>query len=220
MADDRMPYAGIETPPRFDSWKRPRQRRWMRNNAPAGLERTPPQAAQSQPQAQSWYPAPQTPPPNFMPHMPMYEAGLRGLEDQYMANQTDLTSALNSIGPTANQQFQRMGTDAGYTADQHVESMADRGLWDSSVNPYLFQRDIAIPYGRGLQDLQQWAQNAYGSAYGGLSENALNYNQGWDELLLANAAEAANQMPSNVPQYSPSPKPRRKGKPGKKGGKK
>lgn len=201
--DDRMPYAGISTPPRWDNWKKPRQRRWLRNNAPPGLGKTPPSQAGVQNQGQSWVPNwGQKPPPAFMPHMPEWEAGLRGLEDAYAANAQSLGNQQAMIGPQLNQALQRMDTDIGYATNQHMESMADRGLVDSSVSPYLARQNIQIPASRGIQDYIQSANQRYGDIASAQAENALGYNQGMAELILQNANSAVTQMPWNVPQYS------------------
>lgn len=206
--DGRMPYSGLNPPPRFDQWKRRRQRRWIRNNAPPGLEQTPPGVAGYSPQEGANFPAPQNPPPNFLPNTPGFEAGIRGLEDQYSQQRLGVINNQNLIDPMVRQQFERMSTDAGYSANQHVESMADRGLWDSSVNPYLYQRDIAIPYGRGQQDLADWAAQQYTGSASDLGELDLGYMQQLAELYLNAAAESAANLPMNVPQFSQGQQPR------------
>ena len=149
-----------------------------------------------------------------MPTMPSYEAGTRGLEDQNAASKRSIESQLAQVQPQYNLQMARYGTDEGYANNQLDESLADRGMWGSSVNPYLRQRDIQIPYGRARQDLAQWAGQSTADLNLALEQAALGYNQGLNELLLTNAANAAAYAPIS----SAVRKPPRKKKGGKKGG--
>jgi len=201
MADGRMPYSGMNAPPRFDLWKPRRQRRWVQNNAPPGLGKTPPKYADLEPKKGADYPPPQSPPPAFMPYMPSYEAGLRGLEDDYARQRMDLTNQMNLVGPQLQAQQARLGTDKEYANDVLDEAMVDRGMFDSGANATGRIRDIDIPYGRQYADLAQWAATQTGDIQTALSELGLNYSQGLAELILNNAAEAAGSMPMNIPMF-------------------
>lgn len=205
-------------------WKPRRQRRWIHNNAAPGLTQTPPSAATATPQKSppAGFPPPQGAPPAFMPYMPSYEAGLRGLEDQYAQQRMGILNQLNLIQPQYNLQSARMNTDKGYANQQLDENLVGRGMFDSGSNAYLRNRDIDVPYGRQAQDLSQWAGSQAASLQAALGQTDLGYYQGMAELLLNNASDAASNMPMNVPQFSQgyTGKPPRRNKPRNKPGRK
>ena len=200
VPDGRMPDSGRRAP-QTRAGQRPGGRRRPRNFGNKSLGK-PGLAKNAQASSNAYFPAPQPAPPAFMPHMPEYEAGLRGLQSQYMLGQQGLQNQLNMVAPQANLALQRLGTDKGYATNAHNEGMALRGLWDSSVNPYLLQRDVQIPYGRQEQDIGLWGAGQYGDLYSQLGQLGLGNYQGWNELLLNNIANAVQNMPYNVPQYS------------------
>ncbi len=164
-------------------------------------------------------------PPNFLPMTAAYEATRRDLADQLAAAESQYGIGSEQIAPWLNLQTTRAGTDLGYDQARLNEQLANRGVYESGITPYLFTRDIGIPYGRQMQDLALSAANQYSDLGAGLGSSYLGYDQGMLNALLQRAADVASQMPLSVPQggfrnlfqtaRSPS-----KGKGGKKGGRK
>lgn len=196
-ADGRMPYSG-QRPPRWGNWGPARRARWKRNNlAPnPALTRGPDQT-----RVPGAYPG-----PNFMPHMPAYEAGLRGLEDQYSYGMKQLQNQWNLVEPQAGLQTARLATNQGFDTERLKEQLAERQILAgegqmSGVYNQLFNRDIEIPYGRAGQDISQWAGEQYSNLSSQMGELGLGYNQGMLELILSNAADAAANLPMNVPFF-------------------
>jgi hypothetical protein len=148
---------------------------------------------------------PNTPPapPNFLPMTPQYEAGRRQADDAMLQQLQSIQNQQNLVDPTTQLQQNRLTTDQGYAGQKLDEQLAERGLYQSGVNPYLYQRDISIPYGRAYQDLALGA----GQQYGDLSQQEGgvygNYNAALTELLLNRAAQAAQQLPLSLPQFYP-----------------
>lgn len=187
-ADGRMPESGLKPPPRFDFWKPRRQRRWVRKN--------------TSPQGRGNYPAPQRPPDSFMPYGPEYEQGRRALEDAYQGQMQGITNQMNLLGPQMQQSMQRLSTNRQYATGAHQEDMAERGLVNSTVNPYTYTEQVANPYGRASQDLVANYQSTLGDLLNQQNQAALTYNQGLAELGLGNANWVWQNQPYNLPQYS------------------
>lgn len=197
IRDGRMPNSGMKaknTSPKFNNGRAAGRRRNANQLASMG---TPASLGNY-----SNFPAPQKPAANFLPMTPQFEAGRRGLDDEYKAGQTSILNQQAMIGPMYQQQLARLGTNQGYDQDRFMEQMAERGIVGSGVQQQLNTRDILIPYGRERSDLATAASGAYGQAAEALSGLGLQYNQGLAELLLNRAADAAANIPGNVPQYS------------------
>lgn len=153
------------------------------------------------------FPAPQQPAANFLPMTPQFEAGRRGLDDEYMAGMNQIQNQQNMINPLYQQQLARMATDEAFGKEALMEGAANRGILSGGANPtgasqYLWNRDIQVPYGRERSDLATAASGAYGQSAEAMSGLGLQYNQGLAELLLNRAADAAANIPMNVPQFS------------------
>ena len=153
------------------------------------------------------FPAPQKPAANFLPMTPQFEAGRRGLDDEFMSGQTSILNQRNMIDPLYKQQLARMDTDQGFATNSLKENLADRGIYNdlsmmNTPSQYLYNQNIQIPYGRERSDLATAASGAYGQSAEALSGLNLQHNQGLAELLLNRAADAAANIPGNVPQYS------------------
>lgn len=167
-------------------------------------------------------PAPQSPEDNFLPMTPQFEAGRRGLADEQMAQQTDILAQQALVDPLYQQQKARLETDRQYDVERMKENLAGRGVFTpygagsyqqgnvmgnslstgGGIGESLGRRDIQIPYGRQFSDLGTNAFNQYGGYNNQYADTELAYNQGMAELLLGRAADAAEMMPMNVPQYS------------------
>ena len=157
------------------------------------------------------FPAPQEAPPGFLPMTPQFEAGRRGLEDQFLNQQQQLMNQRNLIDPLYQQQLTRMQTQEGQDFNALKEQLAARGIYSNAegtqgtpggVGGQLYNRDIQIPYGRGYSDLATGAAGQYAENAADLTGLNLGYNQSMAELLLNRAADAAQNMPMNVPQFS------------------
>ena len=168
------------------------------------------------------FPAPQAPAENFLPMTPQFEAGRRGLADEQMSQQADILGQQALVDPLYQQQKARLETDRWYEKERMKEQLAGRGVFTpygaggqqagsvmndplstgGGIGQYLGQRDIQIPYGRQFSDMGQNAFNQYGGLNNLYGDTELAYNQGMAELLLGRAADAAEMMPMNVPQYS------------------
>jgi hypothetical protein len=133
---------------------------------------------------------------------PQFEAGRRGLDDEYSSAMMGLINQRDLIQPQMQLGLSRLGTDQGYANTSLDESLTERGMFNSGTNPYLRTRDIDIPYGRQRQDMAIGASSAYGDIASQMSQAGLGYSQGLHELLLNRAADSAATMPMNVPQYS------------------
>ncbi len=163
---------------------------------------------------QNWFqggvpPVPAAPTP-FLPMTPGFEAARRQLEDQLSAAQMNYATQAQQIAPMLGLQQARVGTNVGYEDQALQEALANRGVLDSSIYPELYQRDIATPYGRQLQDLALSAAGQYGDIASGLGGAQLGYNQGLMEALLNRAAEAPGMMPLSTPgNYGQLPPKRR-----------
>lgn len=194
----------IQTPNHWDNWQPRRQRRWMRKNAGPGLTMTPPPQAGNVPQhgTDVQVPPPQNVAADFAPLTPQFEAGRRGLDDQYSATMQALINAQNQIQPNVDLQNARMNTDQGYANRSLDEQLSERGIFQSGINPTLRQRDIQIPFGRQRQDLALGADAQYADLASQMDAAALAYNSGLAELQLNNAADAFASQPLNVPMYS------------------
>jgi len=156
-------------------------------------------------------PMPQRP-PNFLPMTPQFEAAQRGANDQYSAQMMNLTNQQGLIDPAIQLQMSRMGTDVGYAKSGLQEDLANRGMYQSGSYPYLYQRDIGIPYGRNVQDMLLGAAGQYGDIAGGMGQAGLGYNQQMMEALLNRAAQVAAEPPMASPQFGyrpPRQNPRR-----------
>jgi hypothetical protein len=153
---------------------------------------------------------PQTPaaPPSFLPMTPQYEAGRRSADDQLMQQLQGYQNQQNLVAPAVNLQTNRLMTDQGYAGQKLNEDLANRGLYQSGVNPYLYERDISIPYGRAYQDLALGAGQQYGNLMGQTGEAYGDYGSALTELMLNRAAQAAQQLPLSLPQFYPPTGPR------------
>lgn len=148
------------------------------------------------------FPAPQDPPPGFLPMTPQFEAGRRGLDDQYQANKMNILNQQALVKPQFDQQMARLQTNQGYDEKRMDSNMIERGILGSGVAQQLETRDIDIPYGRDRSDLSTWASGEMAKFAQMLSGADLAYNQGLAELLLNRAADSAANIPMNVPQFS------------------
>jgi len=141
------------------------------------------------------------------------------------------TKGTSMIEPWMGFQTARMDTDRKYATQGLEEEMAGRGIYNSSIRPYLQKRDIDVPYGRGQQDLAMSAAQQYADLASELGGANLGYNQTLMEELLNRAAQMAAEMPMSLPQsgyelpeqapsrldQGPRQDRRRRGKRGKKG---
>lgn len=198
MAKDPLP-----TPKNFDKWKPKRQRRYIRKNAGPGNTQSPPPAASTEPQPTANFPEYQQPKADFLPMTPQFEAGRRGLDDEYSGAMMGLINQRDLIRPQLDLGLARMGTDQKYSNAGLDEALVERGMFDSGSNAYLRNRDIDIPYGRQRQDMGMGASQAYSDIASQMSQAGLGYSQGMHELMLNRAADSAADMPMNVPQYGP-----------------
>lgn len=200
MPDNRMPNSGMTAPPRFDRWKPQRQRRWTRLNR-QGQGQGPAPAPQQSPLPMN-VPPPQQAPPSFLPMTPQFEAGRRGAEDQLSAQLAQIGIAREQIPYFLNFYGQRDVTDKGYANNALDENLAARGIFDSTVNPYLRTRDIDTPYGRRAQDRTLAAEQQYADLAGQEGGAQLSYNQSLMELLLGRAGQVAAEQPLELPRFS------------------
>ena len=153
--------------------------------------------------------APSNAPQNFLPMTPQAEAGQRSLEDNLAAQLAQIGVARDQIPAYLALMSGRAGTDQTYATQGFNSAMADRGIYDSGVTPYLKQRDIGIPYGRQAQDLGLSAAGQYSDLAAQQGQAYLGYDQGLTNLLLQRALQVSQQMPLSLPQYKNKPKPRR-----------
>lgn len=149
------------------------------------------------------FPAPQDAPPDFLPMTPQFEAGRRGLDDQYQANKMNIINQRDLVMPQYQQAKARLDTNKGYDTSRLNENVNERGLYDSGIRSQLMTRDVNLPYGRQFSDLATNAAAQMAGYNTQLADADLAYNQGMAELLLNRAADSASNIPMNVPQYSP-----------------
>lgn len=195
MADGRMPHAGIKAKNVTRRIKRGQGSQTPRRNL----------ANQGVPGSIGSYanfPEPQKAPPGFLPMTPQFEAGRRGLDDQYQANKMDLLNQQALIKPQYDQAMARLTTDKGYATNRVNENMVDRGIYDSGIRPQVQTRDVLIPYGRQASDYATQAGQQQSAIAAALANADLQYNQGMAELLLNRASDSMSNMPMGVPQYS------------------
>jgi hypothetical protein len=155
-------------------------------------------------------------PQNFLPMTAGYESGRRGAEDQLAAQLMAIGVSREQIPAYLAMMGARAGTDQTYATRSLNSNMADRGIYDSGIRPYLETRDVGIPYGRQAQDLALGAAGQYSDLAAQEGGAYLSYDQQLAELMLQRAAEVAQSMPLSVSQYSQN---RRKSKSKKKKGK-
>ncbi len=150
--------------------------------------------------ANAGFPATPGAPPNSFALTPAFEAAQRSASDAYSQQQMGLQNQMGLIDPTLKMQLARMGTDQGYANTQLLESLANRGVAQGGVYPYLQQRDINIPYGRQAQDLGLGAASQYANLAGQMGGAGLGYNQAMMNAYLQNANDLAARPPWAVPQ--------------------
>jgi hypothetical protein len=136
---------------------------------------------------------------------PQFEAAQRGANDQYSAQMMNLSNQQGMIDPALQLQLSRMGTDVGYANSGLQESLANRGMFESGAYPYMYQRDIGIPYGRGAQDLALGAAGQYADIAGQMGGAGLGYNQQMMDALLGRAAQISERPPMASPQFGYRP---------------
>lgn len=143
------------------------------------------------------------PTPAFLPQTPGFVRGLRSLTDQYNSTLANIGAQRSQIGSQYRQQYSRMGTDVSQARRSLGNSMAARGMYNSSARAELDRADIQTPYGRNLQDMNQWANDSYGQLAQAQQGAMLGYNQGIADLLLQRTSDAVNYMPYALPQTGP-----------------
>lgn len=143
------------------------------------------------------------PTPAFLPDTPMYQHGLRSLTDQYNSTMSSLQQQRSGLMPAYQQQYARMGNDVQSARRTLNNSMASRGIYNSSARGVLDRQDIQTPYSRNLQDTNQQMQSAYSQLAQGEQGANLAYQQGLSDLLLQRAAYAAYAQPYGLPQTGP-----------------
>ena len=188
-------------PANYDNWQQPRQNRYLRRTG-----QQPYRPGQSPPpvpiHAGANFPPPANPYANFLPATPAWEASQRAANDALSSQLMGIGVARDQVPLQLNVANQRALTDRGYANQQLDENLADRGIYDSGSNMYLRNRDINLPYGRGLQDRTLGAEQQLSGLSQQESEARLQYQQALVEALLQRAQFAAQNMPMELPQYS------------------
>jgi hypothetical protein len=136
---------------------------------------------------------------------PQFEAAQRGANDQYSAQMMNLSNQQGMIDPALQLQLSRMGTDVGYANSGLQESLANRGMYESGAYPYMYQRDIGIPYGRSAQDMMLGAAGQYADIAGQMGGAGLGYNQQMMDALLGRAQQISERPPMASPQFGYRP---------------
>lgn len=119
------------------------------------------------------------------------ENARRQLEDQFAAANQGYADQRSLLNAQFRQNIARFRTDEGFATDRHNEDVAGRGIVNSGVNSQLYNRDIAVPGERYLQDLSTARATGLSDIATGRAQNRLNYHQGLDELLLGAAGRSA-----------------------------
>jgi len=138
---------------------------------------------------------------------PQYESDQRNANDALSAAQNNIGNQRAIVARQLALGQQRLGTDRGYATKSQLEGLAERGISGSGMRPYLYQRDIGVPYGRAAQDMALGAGDQYGQLQGQMGQANLSYNQAMTEALLNRANMAAQNMPLSLPQYGYSTPP-------------
>lgn len=139
-------------------------------------------------------------PPNFLPNTPGFERDQGQINDANMAAATQYSVGNQMVGPGLGLAASRLNTDMGYARQALDESLAERGVFQSGIRPYMHTQNIAIPFGRQFQDLGLNAGAQYAdlaSQYGG---SLLGSQQALYEAYLNRANQAYEAMPLGAPQ--------------------
>jgi len=157
-------------------------------------------------------PAPTAPPQDFLPYNAAFESGVRSLSDLYNQQQMGYQTQMDQLQPAMNYQLAQLGTNQMYENRGLDESLADRGVFDSSINPYLRTRDIGIPYDRQRQALALQGTSDISNLTSQMGESQLGYNEQLANLYLQLAAQQAEDLPLELYQGTARRKPKKKPK--------
>lgn len=150
---------------------------------------------------------------SILPMTPGFEASRRGAADS-LYGELGQNEYLRQLIPGSINMFKaRQGTDIGYETGLLNQDLAGRGIYDSSVRPYLQMRDITVPHERASQEFALSIQEQLNQLANADAEARLGYNQTLYEAMLDRAGDVAQNMPLGLPgQFAGPRRQNRRGK--------
>lgn len=142
---------------------------------------------------------PPPPGPASLPLSSAYEAGRRGLEDQYAGGLAGINFQRGQIQPMMNLSLSRLGTNETEDRNHTLANLGSRNIAGPGVGQQVIN-DVASSYDRQRQDMSLEAARAYQQLAQQEADLGLGYNQGLTELLLQLAKDQATNPSLAAPR--------------------